>query len=306
MRSLRAQIATLLLGCGLVAPTVGWADGFEGTLKFRTISVPVDQLTGLTAGGSTDAEKVYAIPIDKLLAVPGVKPRETSIQVKGSKVRANTGGRDPDGYVIMDVDQGTSWMVMPGQKKYIEWTKADMKALTEKMAGMQKQMQERMAGMPPEQRKQMEAMMKSLPSAPGSTPPKPQVRALGKTQTINGMPTSAYEVRIGDESAVGWVTRDQKDLQRTFKNLREGEEKMMSHSPGKGIQAALADNGLPVRVQKVDQNEYRIEELVDVQRTPMGADLFAVPVGFEKTTPQQMTSKPERGNPGTKERPDEQ
>jgi uncharacterized protein DUF4412 len=298
MLSTRAQVA-LLLGCCLLAPTVGWADGFEGTLKFRTITVPTDQLKGLTEGGSTDTQKVYAIPMDKLLTAPGVKPRESVIQVRGSKVRANTGGRDPDGYVIMDVDQGTSLMVMPAQKKYVEWSKADMKELTDKMSAMQKQMKERMAGLPPEQRKQMEAMMKNLPDASGNAP-QPQVRALGKTQTINGMQTSAYEVRIGDESAIGWVTKDQKDLQHTFKNLREGEEKMMSHNPGKGIQAALADNGLPIRVQKVDKDEYRVEELIDVQRTPMSADLFSVPAGFEKTTPQQMMGHGQPGKPEPK------
>lgn len=298
MFSLRAGVAMVLLGCGLVAPTVGWADGFEGTLKFRTVTVPVDQLKGLTDGGSTAAVKIYAIPMDKLLAVPGVKPRETSIQVKGSKVRANTGGHDPDGYVIMDVDQGTSWMVMPAQKKYVEWTKADMKALTDKMAEMQKQMKERMASMPPEQRKQMEAMMKKMPGVVGGEAPKPQVRALGQTQTINGMQTKGYEVRIGDETAVGWVTQDQKDLQHTFKNLREGEEKMMSRNRGQDMQSALADSGLPVRVQKVDQGDYHVEELVDVQRTPMAAELFAVPAGFEKTTPQQMMSHDHGGKPG--------
>jgi len=298
MRSSRTHVA-LLLGCCLVAPTVGWADGFEGTLKFRTITVPAAQLKGLTEGGSTDTRKVYAIPVDKLLAAPGVKPRESVIQVRGSKVRANTGGRDPDGYVIMDVDQGTSLMVMPAQKKYIEWTKADMKELTDKMSEMQKQMRARIAELPPEQRKQMEAMMKSLPNAGGDAP-QPQVHALGKTETINGMQTSAYEVRIGDESAIGWVTKDQKDLQHTFKNLREGEEKMMAHSPAKGVQAALADNGLPVRVQRVDKDEYRIEELVDVQRTPMSADLFSVPAGFEKATPQQIMGNGQPGKPQPK------
>jgi len=296
MRSLRAQVVMLLLGCGLASPMTGRADGFEGTLKFRTVSVPIDQLKGLTDGGSADADKLYAIPIDKVMAVPGVKPRETTIQVKGSKVRADTGGREPDGYVIMDIDQGTSWMVMPAQKKYVEWTKADLKALADKMGEMQKQMQERMAGMPPEQRKQMEAMMKSMPGAAGSDAPKPQVRALGKTQTINGMQTTAYEVRIGDDTAVGWVTQDQKDLQRTFKKLREGEEKMMSRNPGPGLQSALADNGLPVRVQKVERTDYRIEELVDVQRMPMAVELFAIPAGFEKTTPQQLM---QHGRPGT-------
>ena len=284
---LRARVVMLLLGCGLVSPAVGWADSFEGTLKFRTITVPVDQLKGLT-GGSTDADKIYAIPMDKVMAAPGVKPRETTIQVKGSKVRADTGGREPGGYVIMDVDQGTSWMIMPAQKKYIEWTKSDLKALTDKMATMQKQMQERMASMPPEQRKQMEAMMKSLPNMAGNDAAKPQVHALGKTETINGMQTKAYEVRIGDESAVGWVTQDQKDLQHTFKNLREGQEKIMSRNRGQDIQSALADTGLPVRVQKVDHDDYHVEELVDVQRTSMNADLFSIPPGFEKTTPQQM------------------
>ena len=53
MRSLRAHIAMLLLGCGLVAPSVGWADGFEGTLKFRTLTIPVNQLKDLT-GGATE------------------------------------------------------------------------------------------------------------------------------------------------------------------------------------------------------------------------------------------------------------
>jgi len=141
--------------------------------------------------------------------------------------------------------------------------------------------------------------MKSLPDT-GSAAPQPQVHALGKTQTINGMQTNAYEVRVGDESALGWVTKDQKDLQHTFKNLREGEAKMMSHNPGKGIQAALADNGLPIRVQKVDKDEYRVEELVEVQRTPMSADLFSVPAGFEKTTPQQMMGRGNAAKPEPK------
>ena len=303
MMSMRAQVVALMLAYVLPAPTIAHADGFEGTLKFRTITVPVDQLKGLTEGGSTDPEKVYAIPMDKLLAVPGVKPRDTAIQVKGSKVRANTGGRDPDGYVIMDIDAGTSLMVMPEQKKYVEWTKADMQALSDRMAEMQKQMKERMASLPPDQRQQMEAVMKNLPGAAGSTPPKPVVRPLGKTQTINGMQAAAYEVKIGDESAIGWVTQDQKDLQRAFKGLREGEERMMSsHTPSIGIQAALADSGLPVRVQKIDHGEYRIEELVDVQRTPLNADLFAAPAGFEKTTPQQMMRGAGHGTLGAKER----
>jgi hypothetical protein len=121
-----------------------------------------------------------------------------------------------------------------------------------------------------------------------------------KFRTI-AVPATAYEVKIGDETAVGWVTQDQKDLQRAFKGLREGEERMMSsHTPSTGIQAALADNGLPVRVQKIDHGEYRIEELVDVQRTPMSADLFAAPAGFEKTTPQQMMRGAGHGKPGAK------
>jgi Domain of unknown function (DUF4412) len=288
MLSLRARVVTAVLGCSLLAPAVVSADGFEGTLKMRTLTVPVDQLKGLTRG-SADTEKVYAVPMEKVLALPGAKTHDASIQVKGSKLRADTGGHDPDSYVIMDVDQGTTWMVMPARKQYIEWTKADIKELTDKMASMQKQLQERMASLPPEQRKQMEVMMKNLPGAPGSTPPKPQVRALGKTQTINGMSATAYEIRSGGETAIGWVTQDHPDVQRAFESLRAGEEKMMSRTAGHSIQAALGEKGLPVRVQKVDGNDYHVEELVGIESSPMAADLFAVPAGFQKTTPQQMS-----------------
>ena len=50
----------------------------------------------------------------------------------------------------------------------------------------------------------------------------------------------------------------------------------------------------------MDKGGYHVEELVEVQRTPMGADLFAVPAGFAKTTPEELRAAVEHGKPGAK------
>ncbi len=292
MRAPLTNATRLLLCVGLMVPELAAAAGFEGTVKSRTISVAVERLATLIGEqAARDPQKVFAIPMDQLLAQKdtagsGVEVREVTISVKGSKVRADGVGRERDGYVVMDADGRSARMVMPGKKQYVEWTTADVQALGEKMSAAQKAMQERIAEMPPQQRRQMEAMMQRLPGAQTGEP-KPQARPLGKTLTINGMRTTAYEVREGAETTTGWVTRDQPELLRTFKALRDNEEKMMPSVAG-GARAALAEHGLPVRVQTLDQRQYRIEEIVEVQRQPVAAELFAVPDGFEKTTPQHM------------------
>jgi hypothetical protein len=285
----------LLLGSLLVIPMTAAADGFEGTLKVRTVAIETDHLSGLLDGKSvTDSQNVFAISVDKLLALKGsgVEVTEPTIYIKGSKVRAESIGRDRNDYVIMDLDSGTSWMVTPKDKKYVEWTKGDTQALANKMEEMHKAMDERMAKLPPEQRQQMEAMMKGMPGMPGApaAAPKVEVHPLGKTQTVDGVQTTGYEARQGSETVQAWVTQDYKELLPTFQAMQENMEKM---TPGrkageKGVRATLAAYGLPVRVQTLGGRQYRVEDLLEVQKKSVPADLFSLPAGFEKSTPQQM------------------
>ena len=112
--------------------------------------------------------------------------------------------------------------MVPAEKRYIEWSEADAKAMGEKMAQVEKMMKERMATLPPEQRAQVEAMLKNIkpPSDRTRRAPKVDLKPLGKTQTVNGMQASAYEVKTGDATLVGWVTQDQPELAKTLRTVQ--------------------------------------------------------------------------------------
>jgi hypothetical protein len=307
MNARRTFTVALILCWPLIAPITASAEGFEGTLKVRTISVDTEHLSALLNGKpATDPQSVFAIPVDKLLALKGtagsgVEVTEPTISIKGSKLRAENVGRERDEYMIMDLDSGTSWMVMPKDKQYVEWTKADTEAMANKMEEMRKAMDERMAKLPPEQRQQMEAMMKGIHGMPGAPAeaPKVEVHPLGKSQTVDGMQTTGYEARQGTETAEAWVTQDYKELQHTFHAMQENMRKMApGRKPGeKDIRAALAEYGLPVRVQALDGRQYRVEDLVEVQKKGVADDLFAVPAGFQKKTPQGMMAPGMHGHP---------
>jgi len=301
---LNRLLALTTLCCGLQVARVSFAADFEGTIKLRALSVDTKQLSSLVGEQSTtDAAKLFAIPMDKLLALKGqanssLQVLEPTIAIKGAKVRADGVGREHDQYVLMDLDKKTTWLVMPKDKKYFEWSAADVQALNTKMEAMQKELESRLATLPPEQRKQVEAMMKGMPGGSGAAP-KVDLRPLGTTETINGMSATAFEVRNGGEQSVGWVTQEHKDLMQAFKALQESQEKMTpGHHGQKSDRLLLAERGLPVRVQTLDGGQYRVEDVLDVKKQAVPADLFTIPAGFEKTTGQQMMKQAEHGGAG--------
>ena len=279
-----------VLWVGLVLATPAVALGFEGTLKLRTVSVARDQLGKVTGGKAPDAAETLALMPDTVLAAKdaGAQMRESMVYVSGTKVRMDT-PLEPgkDGYAIIDTDKNTTWFVVPNEKRYIEWTEADAKAMAEKLVQLEKMMKERMATLPPEQRAQVEAMLKSIKGSDGvDAPPKVAVAPTGKTQTVNGMQASGFEVKTGDETMVGWVTQEQPDLGKLLRTVQERMEKMTPPAM-RGRQSArtsLSEKGFPVMVQTLDPDHYRIEEVVTVEKKAIPADMFVVPKDFTKTT----------------------
>lgn len=280
-------------------PRIVLAGGFEGVIKLDSITVPKDQLAGVVEGGTTNvssAEKVFAIPLAKIEALkgkPGVYTQETTISIKGSKARVDGLGKQM-GYMITDLDQGTSDVVMPERKQYVQWTKGDAQALAARMEDVQKAMKERMATLPPEQRQQMEAMMKNMKGMSPVSTEKPDVTPLGKTQTINGMQTQGYVVHTANEAIEGWVSQDPPELATIIKSLQGNLQggNPMGGPNRRSARAILADYGIPVREQVLSTGSYQIEELVDVQKKSVSADLFTVPAGFEKVAPHQQMMPP--------------
>lgn len=264
---------------------------FEGTLKLRTTVADRDKLTALNGGKAPDKQATLAMTPEQLTGnkESGAQTQESTVYVSGTKVRMDTPiEKNKDSYAIVDTDKNLTWFVVPAEKRYIEWSEADAKAMTEKMAQLEKMMKERMATLPPEQRAQVEAMLKNMHagSDPDAPPPKVDIKPTGATQTVNGMQTAAYEVQSGDETLVGWVTQDQPEINKMLRTVQQRMEKMTPPAMRgrQSARTALADKGFPVRVQTIDPKYYRVEEVLAIDKKPVAADLFVIPKDYTKTT----------------------
>lgn len=288
-----ARIAAvhLLFASALAALGAGPARAFEGTVTLRTVSVPRAALAALHDGKTPDAQQIFAMLPAQLLAAKGVgaEVRETTVYVSGPKVRMDAPlERDKSGYALVDIDQGTTWFVVPEEKRYIEWSKADAKAMGDKMVEVRKTLQARLAQLPPEQRAQAEEMLKNMPAEPAANAPPPApiaLTALDRTLTINGMPATAYEASEHGATVIGWVTQAQPKLAAALRAVAERMEQMTPANMRKAsVRASLQQKGLPVMVQTLEPTRYRIEEVLAVDQKPVPADLLAVPKGYTRTT----------------------
>ena len=253
-----------ILALTVTIPSMAAAKDFEGAMTSRTVTVKPHRLAVLLKGESTDASKVFALPTDRLLSLAqdpdsGVEVKATTVLVSGSKVHVAVG---TDNYVITDVTQNTFWLVLPAQKTYAEWHRPD----------------------PNVSGGAADAAQKSNPGT-ASALPTPSVRALGKTQTINGMQASAYEVHAGDATTIAWMTQTQPELASTFKAFQQQQQKVVEAGTHAQVVTLLGGYGLPVRTQTIDRDGYRLEELTQIERKSLPANLFTLPAGFTKENP---------------------
>lgn len=272
----------------LAAPSL--ASGFEGTMKLRTVAVERGKLAKVTGDKAPTAEETLALSTDQLLASKGAEAqvRESTVYISGTKVRMDAPvEKGREGYLVIDTQKDATWFVVPSEKRYIEWSKEDAEAMGEKLAQMEKMMKERMGSLPPEQRAQVEAMLKKMkgPGAGGEAP-KVTVKAIGKTRTVNGTEATGYEVSADGETLVGWVTQSQPELNKTLMEVQERME-MMSPPAMRGrlsARSSLGEKGLPVMMQMLDDQHYRVEEVVAVEEKKVGPEMFAVPKEYAKST----------------------
>lgn len=272
--------AALLLATSAVA--------FEGTIKLRTTAATTDQLTEANGGKTPDDAAILAMMPEQIAKDGKAQVKESMVYVSGSKVRMDMPMESKgSGYAVVDLDKGITWFVVPGEKRYIEWSETDAKAIGEKMAQMKKMMTERMASLPPDQRKQVEAMMKNMQMPEDNAAPQPTVAItpLNKQQTINGMNTSGYKATEDENTVVAWLTNDQPELNKALLTVSERMEKLTPANMRKeDVRRQLQRKGLPVMVQNLGGGRYRIEEIVAIEKKPVEASLFIVPQEFSKTT----------------------
>lgn len=263
------------------------ATAFDGTIKLRTTAVTSEQLKEANGGKAPDDAAILAMTPEQLSKGGKAIVRDSVVYVAGSKVRMDMPLENKgSGYAIVDLDKGVTWFVVPGEKRYIEWSETDAKAIGEKMAEMKKMMTERMASLPPDQRKQVEAMMKNMQvEDEGAPQPTVAITPLNKEQTINGMQTTGYKATEEENTVVAWVTNDQPELNKALLTVSERMEKLTPANMRKeSVRRQLQQKGLPVRVQNLGGGRYRVEEIVSVEQKPVDATLFNVPKDFTRTT----------------------
>lgn len=290
------------IGAAALLLNVTTATAFEGTIKLRTTAATDDQLAKANGGKAPDEAATLAMSPAQLAKEGGATVKESTVYVSESKVRMDmpleTKG---SGYAIVDLDKGITWFVVPAEKRYIEWSETDAKAIGEKMAEMKKMMTERMASLPPDQRKQVEAMMKNMQLPDDDAKPQPTVAItpLNKEQTINGMEASGFKAIEEDGTVVAWVTQDQPELNKALLSVSERMEKLTpANMRRENVRRQLQQKGLPVMVQNLGAGRYRVEEILSVEEKPVDVALFTVPKDFTRTTGRDaLKSMPAPGGP---------
>ena len=263
------------------------AVAFEGTLQLRTTAATESQLRQANGGSAPDTAAIAALPPEQLVRDGGAATRETTVFINGRKVRMDLPlERSGKGYAIIDLDRDVTWFVMPTDRRYIEWTRADAAAVSESAAGMQQSLGKQLAGLPPEQRKQAEAMLKNMQLPAGATPP-PDVTLtpIGERRTIHGRTAEGFRATEGDATVIGWVSQDEPELATLMREIAERMERLTPASMRQATATrALQKRGLPVRVQTIYPRRVRIEEIVAVEPKSVAAELFTIPEGYTKST----------------------
>lgn len=258
------------------------AQGFEGLIRTRTISVQPSALERL---GATTPEHVFALPIERILALQSTPDEDAGVQVtveeegilsiKGSMIRMKrTDVSDTTWYWIIDLERGTWLAVQPSRRRYAELAASDEPA-------------------------------EEPPSTPGRADRAVEgARPLGATRTFIGVRATGYEVRSEFEIARGWMStqQDLAALARAFQKLGAMWEEPDDPDQGPDAEEILLAHGFPMLTQTLEVEDgqlggYQIEETVSVERKPMPASLFAVPAGYRKVSLEELLAEMQRREP---------
>ncbi len=275
----------------LALPALVRAQTFEGTLKQRSMDIDDQALydivhpDGLSESDEgpawlrATAARLFGMPEERLVELAMDRPEAVTVYIKGDKVRYDAGGGT---WAIVDVASGVTTMVNPQGRYFIRISADAVKASAAESQRRADEMVKRMGLDPDEVKKASEA------EEAAAAGPKPKVRALGKTETINGIKASAYEAMTDQEIAVGWCAEDTWGLRKTMERMAKQIGAMNGDDQEDDgdvveLQDAVCEGKLPVKVQVYRDNAmtaYSLEELLGIDRSPVPAAKFRIPAGY--------------------------
>ena len=220
------------------------------------------------------------------------KPMSGSMEMQGDSVRVDNEGTT----MIFRGDKQVVWVIPAGSDSYMEMTKDSMKQAAAGMDAAMAAMKDQLANMPPEQRAMVEKMMaqRAQPAA-APAPVSETLKPTGKTETIAGHATTAYDSYQGAERVrESWVA-DWKVFDLTAADMRPLEEMadfMSALAPGmaKRMDTGFAAHysgkdalpGVPLRVVAFSKTGDWTHEITSLQRQDVAAARFEVPAGLTK------------------------
>jgi len=281
-------LAALLLVTLL--PAVSRAQGFECTIVTRQITIAesgvynlLDPRGEMEQAEEFDLNKVFSIPMAQVLQFAEDWPDDVELEhltyhIKGTMMRVDGGDDEMPGYALLDFGTGTFRLVQPRERMYLEMTKEDY---------------EQMMALTPDAQKDEE-----------SDRARSEVRPMGESKQINGMPSSAFEITSEDSRTVAWVTAELKDVVEVFLELQARMESMgMFDAEDEDAEVILlvAEHGFPVLEQTLKTYEgyggqYEISEVLSIERKTLSADMFAVQPDWERRSIMDMMGMFEGGN----------
>lgn len=303
MKALAVALAVLAI------PATAAGQSFEGVLKERIIELDDQVLFEMMSQNAYDepefdseaawfrftAEKLLAMPLHELASVQDARVEEVTLYIKGQRIRY--GGTSSDGYMIMDLESMTTMLVMPEERRYIEYNLEDAEAAAEAAAEKAEDMMRQMGIDPEELAAAAEYEDEEYDEGMDDGVDFPsRVTSLGRTEEVNGFRAEAFAGEAGQEIGLAWCAEDvtgmRKAMERLGAQLDMDEEE--EYDEGPTLEDAFCATGLPVRSQIVRLDGtmgglwYNVQEILSLERTSVPDDRFEVPAGYEKVSLEDM------------------
>ncbi|MDH5589180.1 MAG: DUF4412 domain-containing protein [Gemmatimonadota bacterium] len=281
----------------LALPAVAPAQSFEGVIRQRTIEVDEDGIFQILYADDYEepdfdseeewvrhtSARLFAIdPTDLSTGFDGAaRVEETTVWVKGNKIRFDVAADQGGGYVIIDADVSTTWIVNPADRSYFEFTAAEMEEATDRAMSEAEEMMARM-GIDPDE---MAAMAEEMGA--GMERETPTVRSLGRAETVNGFGATGFTGSSESQTGVAWCARDESGVSEALSALakRAGMEDDEEDEFATGWAGdELCEGTVPVRTQvwyhAAMGASYTVEDILSLKREPVGDDRFLIPAGY--------------------------
>lgn len=270
----------------MLVATSALAQKFTGVIEQQSISIPSEtliQISGEIFENPTPEQEAYGYDPQKILGMTTTKllaaakqsggsysETTTMIYVSSNAIRVDLQTPMDKMSNVMRHDKGVIWIIMHGQKKYVEMTSKDLEQTLHGMKGAGKTM--------------------GHTGAAANRPAESASKKTGERVTINGFACERYISKGAEGIEETWITSQLGDLRTVFEEVTEGIAKAMKQQADDEDEIReQVPEGVPILTRELSPgSDLSIQEIKSIKRQPVEARLFEIPDGYQKVTMAEM------------------